>query len=230
MNRWGFFLAAVLTAAALLLPVPVAAKAPAKVEKEIKAVLKKHGDYFKAKNLDGVMSLYAKEPDVISIGSEENEEAVGLDQIRAEYKKSFAAISSLNSISYKNLRISASGNTAWLYTELKINPVMVRTGKPLNISGRFTTVLKKKGNQWLFVQTHFSEVAKPVTLTFEEIDVNKDGKIDYKEMTLVITGMTPEQFQAMDRNKDKLITRDEYSGYMSDEEMKAVWSRPHNIF
>jgi len=230
MNRWGFFLAAVLTAAALLLPAPVAAKAPAKVEKEIKAVLKKHGDYFKAKNLDGVMSLYAKEPDVISIGSEENEEAIGLDQIRAEYKKSFAAISSLNSISYKNLRISSVGNAAWLYMEVKINLVLTRTGKPLDINGRFTAVLKKKGNQWLFVQTHFSEIAKPLTLSFEEIDVNKDGKIDYKEMTLVITGMTPEQFQSMDRNKDKVITRDEYSGYMSDEEMKAVWSRPHNIF
>jgi len=230
MNRWGVFLAAVLAAAALLLPPPVAAKAPAKVEKEIKAVLKKHGDYFKAKNLDGVMSLYAQEPDVISIGSEESEEAIGLDQIRAAYKKSFAAISALNSMSYKNLRISAAGNAAWIYTEVKISLVMANSGRPLDINGRFTAVLKKKGNQWRFVQTHFSEIAKPVILSFEEIDVNKDGKIDYKEMTVVITGLTPEQFRAMDRNKDGVITRDEYSGYMSDEEMKAVWSRPHNIF
>jgi len=230
MNRWGVFLIMALAAGVLLLPAPAAAKATAKVEKEIKAVLKKHGDYFKAKNLEGVMSLYAKAPDIASIGSDEKEEAIGAEQIRAEYQKSFAAIGNLNAISYKNLHISAAGNVAWIYMELKINLVMAKAKNPLDINGRFTAVLKKQGNKWQFVQTHFSEVAKPVTLTFEEIDVNKDGKIDYKEMTVVISGLRPEQFQAMDRNKDGAITRDEYSGYMSDEEMKAVWSRPHNIF
>jgi Ca2+-binding EF-hand superfamily protein len=80
------------------------------------------------------------------------------------------------------------------------------------------------------VQTHFSEAARPITITFEEIDVNKDGKIDYREMTIVIRGMTPEQFNALDRNKDGVITKDEYQGYMTDEEMQAVWARPHNIF
>ena len=42
--------------------------------------------------------------------------------------------------------------------------------------------------------------------------------------------MTPEQFKALDRNGDGVISKDEYQGYMSDEEMKAVWARPHNIF
>lgn len=230
MNRRVVFLITALVAAVLLLPAPAAAKTTAKVEREIKTVLKKHSEYFKAKNLDGVMSLYAKEPDVTSIGSDDGEEAIGAERIRAEYKKSFAAIAALNTMSYQNLHISSSGNVAWLYMEVKINVLMAKAQKPLVINGRFTAVLKKKGSRWQFVQTHFSEVAKPVTLSFEEIDVNKDGKIDYKEMTVVITGLRPEQFQAMDRNKDGVITSDEYSGYMSDEEMKAVWSRPHNIF
>ncbi|MCX5826551.1 MAG: nuclear transport factor 2 family protein [Deltaproteobacteria bacterium] len=230
MRRMMGFLVMAMVVGALVMPAVTEAKASPKVEGEIKAVLKKHGEFYKAKDLKGVMSLYAKGPDVISIGSEEGKDAIGYEQISAEYKKAFAAITELKIIDYSNLNISTFGNVAWVYIQLKASLIMAQGGKPVDIKGRFTAVLKKDGKQWQFVQTHFSEVAKPVVITFEEIDVNKDGKIDYKEMTIVIKGMTPEQFNALDKNKDGVITKDEYQGYMTDEQMQAVWARPHNIF
>jgi len=230
MKRMMGFLVMAMIVGALVMPAVTTAKTSPKVEGEIKAVLKKHNEFYKAKDLKGVMSLYAKGPDVISIGSEEGEEAIGSEQISAEYKKTFAGITDLKSISYSNLNISASGNVAWVYVQIKASLIMSQGSKPVDVKGRFTAVLKKNGKQWQFVQAHFSEVAKPVVITFEEIDVNKDGKIDYKEMSVVITGLTPEQFNTLDKNKDGVITKGEYHGYMTDEEMKAVWARPHNIF
>ncbi|MFA5181571.1 MAG: nuclear transport factor 2 family protein [Syntrophales bacterium] len=230
MKRLMGFLVMAMVVGSLVVPAVVAAKASPKVEGEIKAVLKKHSEFYKAKDLKGVMSLYAKGPDVISIGSEDGEEAIGSEQISAAYKKAFAVVADMKTISYSNLNISSSGNVAWVYIQIKASLIMSQGSKPVDVKGRFTAVLKKNGKQWQFVQAHFSEVAKPVVITFEEIDVNKDGKIDYKEMSIVITGLTPEQFKALDKNKDGVITKGEYQGYMTDEEMKAVWARPHNIF
>jgi ketosteroid isomerase-like protein len=230
MKRLVVFLVMAMFAGLLVMPAVAAAKASPKVEGEIKAVLKKHNEFYKVKDLNGVMSLYMKGPDVVSIGSEEGEEAIGYEQIRAAYKKDFAAIAELKIIDYSNLKISASGNMAWVYVQIKASLIIAQGSKPVDVKARFTAVLKKNGKQWQFVQAHFSEVAKPVVITFEEIDVNKDGKIDYKELSVVIKGLTPEQFNALDKNKDGVITKDEYQGYMTDEEMKAVWARPHNIF
>lgn len=232
MKRMMGFLVMAMVVVSLVMPAGAAAKTSLKVEGEIKAVLKKHGEFYKAKDLKGVMSLYAKSPDVISIGLVEGTDAIGYEQISAKYKKAFAEIDDLKSISYSNFDVSASGDVAWVYLQVKASLNMVQGGKPLDINGRFTAVLKKdnKVKQWKFVQTHFSEASKPIVITFEEIDVNKDGKIDYKEMTMVIKGMTPEQFKALDKNKDGFVTKDEHDGYMTDEQMKAVWARPHNIF
>lgn len=230
MKRMMGFLVMALVVGSLVMPAVTAAKASPKMEGEIKAVLKKHGDFYKAKDLKGIMSLYAKGPDVISIGSEEGKDAIGYEQISAKYKKAFAEITDIKSISYSNLDISALGKVAWIYAQIKASLNMAQGGKPVDIKGRVTAVLKKEGKQWQFLQTHFSEASRPITITFEEIDVNKDGKIDYKEMTIVIKGMTPEQFNALDKNKDGVITKDEYQGYMTDEQMQAVWARPHNIF
>ena len=230
MKRVTGFLVMAMFVGALFMPAVAAAKASPKVEDEIKGVLKKHGEFYKAKDLKGVMSLYAKGPDVVSIGSEEGEEAIGYERIRAAYKEDFAAITELKNIGYSNLKISVSGDVAWVYAQLKAGLIMAQGSRSVDFTGRFTAVLKKNGKKWQFVQAHLSEVAKPVVISFEEIDVNKDGKVDYKEMTMVIKGMTPEQFKTLDRNKDGVITKDEYQGYMTDEEMKAVWSRPHNIF
>jgi len=224
------FLAMAMIVGGLVMPAVAVAKATSKVEGEIKAILKKHGEFYKAKDLKGIMSLYAKRSDIISVGSQEGKDAVGYERIGAEYKKAFAAVSEVKSIDYSNLNISASGNVAWVYMQIRAVIVMSQILKTVDVKGRFTAVLKKEGKQWQFVQTHFSEAAGPVVVAFEEIDVNKDGKIDYKEMTIVIQGMTPEQFKALDRNKDGVISKDEYQGYMTDEEMRAVWARPHNIF
>jgi len=230
MKRLVGFLVMAMVVGSLAIPAGAAVKASSKVEGEIKAVLKKHGEFYKAKDLKGVMSLYVKGPAVISIGSQEGKEAFGYDQISTEYKKTFASVAEVKSIGYSDLNISASGNVAWIYVQIKATFIMSQRIKPVDFKGRFTAVLRKEGKQWQFVQTHFSEAARPVTITFEEIDINNDGKIDYKEMTIVIQGMTPEQFSALDRNKDGVITKDEYQGFMTDEEMKAVWARPHNIF
>ena len=230
MKRMMGFLVMAMVVGSLVMPAVTSAKVSPKAEGEIKAVLKKHSEFYKTKDLKGIMSLYAKGPDVVSIGSEEGKDAIGYEQISAKYKKAFADITDIKLISYSNLSISVFGNVAWVYIQIKASLNMAQGGKPVDIKGRVTAVLKKDGKQWQFVQTHFSEATRPITITFEEIDINKDGKIDYKEMTIVIKGMTPEQFNALDKNKDGVITKDEYQGYMTDEQMQAVWARPHNIF
>jgi preprotein translocase subunit SecG len=67
MKRMTGYLVMAMIAVALVMP--AVAKATPKVEGEIEAVLKKHGDLYKARDLKGIMNLYAKGPEVMSIGS-----------------------------------------------------------------------------------------------------------------------------------------------------------------
>ncbi|HAJ28241.1 MAG TPA: hypothetical protein DCG53_13530, partial [Syntrophus sp. (in: bacteria)] len=147
MKRLMGFLVMAMVVGSLVMPAVAAAKASPKMEGEIRAVLKKHGDFYKAKDLKGIMSLYAKGPDVISIGSEEGKDAIGYEQISAKYKKAFSEIANVKSVSYSNLDVSVLGTVAWVYVQIKASLDMAPGGKQADIKGRVTAVLKKDGKQ-----------------------------------------------------------------------------------
>jgi ketosteroid isomerase-like protein len=199
------------------LSVPAAVSAASKTEGEIKAAMDKLNKAYKNKDIKGVMAMYAKGPGTIVIGSGKEENAVGHEAIKKLYEKDFTLWKMNTAMDYKIFSFSSSGKVAWLAADM--SATFITNDGMIDITGRFTAVLKKSGKNWQFVQTHFSFPADPpqvMVLDFMQLDVNKDGKLDVKELTVVIKGFTAEDFKKLDVNNDD---------FLSDEEFRALWGR-----
>jgi ketosteroid isomerase-like protein len=212
----GTFLFIVLVLFVFSLSLTATASAAAKTEGEIKAAMDKMNKAYKAKDLKGVMAMFAKSPAVAVIGSGK-EKAVGYDAVRKIYEKDFTFWKMVTALDYKIFALSSSGKAAWLAADMSATYI---TGDGVvDVAGRFTAVLKKTGKNWQFVQTHFSfpaDAPKVVVMNFKQIDTNQDGKVDFREINVVIKGLTAEDFKKLDTNNDN---------YLSDEEFKAIWGR-----
>lgn len=191
--------------------------AASKTDDEIKAAIDKFTDSYKQKDIAGVMAMYVKSPSTLVIGSGKDEKFLGYAAIKAVYEKDFASWKEITAMNYKIISLSTTGRVAWLAADLSGTYIM-KEG-PVNVAGTFTAVLKKTGAKWQFAQTHFSlpsDIPMVIVMDFKQIDANQDGKIDYKELSVVIKGLTPEQFKQYDKNND---------GYLNEEELRAIWGR-----
>jgi len=201
----------------LSLSFPAAVFAASKTEGEIKAALGKLSGAYKNKDLKGVMAMYAKGAGTLTIGSGKEEKALGYEAVKKVYEKDFTLWIMNTAMDYKIHALSSAGKVAWLAADLSATYI-TRDGI-LDVAGRFTAVLKKTGKNWQFVQTHFSFPADPpqvIIIDFQKLDTNKDGKLELRELSVVIKGFTAQDFKKLDVNNDN---------YLSDEEFRAIWGR-----
>jgi ketosteroid isomerase-like protein len=196
---------------------PTAVSAVSKTEGEIKAAIDKLSKSYKNKDLKGVMAMYAKGSGTLVIGSGKGENALGYEAIKKLYEKDFTLWKMNTAMDYNIFSLSSSGRVAWLAADM--SATFITQDGVIDVAGRFTAVLKKTGKNWQFVQTHFSFPADPpqvIVMDFQKLDTNKDGKLDLKELRVVIKGFTAEDFKKLDTNNDH---------FLSDEEFRAIWGR-----
>ncbi|MBN1762244.1 MAG: nuclear transport factor 2 family protein [Methanomicrobia archaeon] len=130
-------------------------KADKKTEAEIRAVLERMAEAYENKDVDAVMSCYAPDPDVVSIGTGKDEKYIGPEQLRRAYERDFTQSESVAmTFDWLSVSTAAAGNVAWLASDITIH-VQV-SGKHLTLSGRLTGVVENRGGNWLLVQGHFS--------------------------------------------------------------------------
>jgi len=106
---------------------------------------------YSQKDADAVMELMA--PEIIAIGTEQDEWAEGQEQVRAGMERDFAQCDTL-SIEYGDLRIAADGIIAWVAAPFEITAIA--GGKMQALRGRMTVILMNTWDGWRFVQMHFS--------------------------------------------------------------------------
>ncbi len=208
---------AILTLFLIAVSLPATAVAASKIEGQLGAAIEKLNGAYKSKDIKGVMAMYAKDPAVTAIGTVKDEKVVGPAAVKALYERDFNNFITVKKMAYKIISCGSSGKAAWLAADM--SATFVTKDGEMDIAGRLTAVLKKTGKKWQFVQTHFSfpvEVPKVIVMDFKQVDVNKDGKIDYKELSMVIKGLAVEDFRKYDKNSD---------GYLSDEEFQALWKK-----
>jgi ketosteroid isomerase-like protein len=213
----GVISVAILILFLISLSFPAAVSAASKAEGEIKAAIDKLNKAYKNKDIKGVMAMFAKGPGTTVIGSGKEEIAVGYEAIKKVYEKDFTLWTMNTAINYKIYDLSSSGRAAWLAADM--SATFITKDGVIDIAGRLTAVLKKTGKNWQFVQTHFSFPADPpqvIVLDFKQLDTNNDGKLDVKELSVIIKGFTAEDFKKLDMNND---------GFLSDEEFRAIWGR-----
>ena len=128
-------------------------KADAKTESEVMSVLKKFTEAFEKRNLEDMLMLFAPDPDVVAIGSEADEKLVGMNEIKAFFKRYFDHFEAL-SMEFGWTMVSTAGKVAWAVID---DTVTVKAGGQETILlGRLTSVLEKRGDKWLIVQMHHS--------------------------------------------------------------------------
>lgn len=129
-------------------------KADAKTEKAILSLLKGFSDCFWTKDIDGVLSFFAQEADVVMLGSEDWEMGVGYKNLRALFTRLLSRDETYR-WEWKWHSVSTSGSVAWV---LATGDCRTSTGKTETPSPyRLSAVFEKRGDKWLWMQFHGSE-------------------------------------------------------------------------
>jgi len=130
-------------------------EAEKRTEAEIRVVLERMAKAYENKDVDAVMSCYAPDPDVVSIGTGKDEKYIGPEQLRRAHERDFAQSESI-SMTFDGLSVStaAAGKVAWFASDITVH--VEASGKHLTLSGRLTGVVENRGGKWLLVQGHFS--------------------------------------------------------------------------
>ena len=131
-------------------------KADQQIEAAAMAVLNRFCEAYARRDLDGLVSLFAPDGDVVAIGTGQDERRVGRLDIRAQVERDWAQ-SDACSFQWTWHSVSAAGPVAWLSAE---GTIEVRNGaEHASLPIRLTGVLEKRADEWLFVQFHTSAPA-----------------------------------------------------------------------
>jgi len=128
-------------------------QATQKTVAEIQAVLDKFCAGYGSKDIDALLSLFDSNPDVLVIGTGEDEKRTGLTEIRIQFERDFCQSERLT-VDFENIVISQQDSVCWIAGDT--NVYFTAEGKAMHVLLRFTAVLTCHDEKWLFVQTHFS--------------------------------------------------------------------------
>jgi hypothetical protein len=128
-------------------------KADAHVEVAVLAVLRRQMRRFTQRDIIGLLTLFADDPDVVTIGVGADDKRFGRSGIRAqaEHDWTHAGVTA-GEVGWA--QVSASGHEAWVAADLTLS--LADEGQQWDVPARFTGVLENRGGRWLWVQQHLS--------------------------------------------------------------------------
>ena len=118
-------------------------------------VLERLSQGFAGRDLRQVLELFAPDPEIVFIGSEADELAIGPARLRALLEALFARPETYR-WHWRRLHVAVAGELAWLTTEATL---LVEGNEQLELPYRITLVLRRRDDGWLIVQYHGSEPA-----------------------------------------------------------------------
>ena len=126
---------------------------------EREAVIQVIDNYSKAheeRDLTLLMSCFSDDPDIIILGTDEDELWVDKMSMGERQKIAYETFDKLTlSVRDRMIKMNQSGTQAWFY--MKVNWYVESGGKEFSINGvRTTGVLEKQNDQWKIVQLHTS--------------------------------------------------------------------------
>ena len=128
-------------------------KADSKTKAAAVATLNQMAKAYAKRDLNGLLALWARDPDVSVIGTGIDEKRVGLAELKTQFQRDWAQ-SEAASLKFGKVSVSAAGPVAWLMSDVTFN---VKTaGNESSFPGRLTGVMEKRGRKWLWTQMHVS--------------------------------------------------------------------------
>lgn len=122
---------------------------------EVKAAVLKYSAFYRQMDAEGIASVYSPNGDAVVIGAGKDQDSIDSKGVISAYEKEFSFYKKIRSLDLKINSMSSLGHVCWISADV-FGDVVLSNGSKSIISGRFTAVLRKFGNKWLFIQSHFS--------------------------------------------------------------------------
>lgn len=132
-------------------------KADKKTENEIVEVLNSYGNAYADKDLDAMLNLFLEDPDIVAIGTGEDEWVHGFDELKEGLKRDITQSESIK-VDFKNITVSSANNVAWTSSYMTMHAKV--SGEEIILNGRLTAIFKKVEYKWYFAHIHYSLPAK----------------------------------------------------------------------
>ena len=128
-------------------------KASPTVKKEVLALLQQLGQTYAARSATGFLECFAKDKDVLALGTGADERCLGQKEILRQLERDWAQF---EAASFKLVQpiVSAAGAVAWAAATCRFT--FTTKGQSSSMDGRATFVLEKRQGRWCIVQAHFS--------------------------------------------------------------------------
>lgn len=128
-------------------------KADATTYAAVKSTLDNWGDSYIKRDIKRMLACIAPDLDVVMYGTGADEKRIGLNAIQAQAERDWAQTDAA-AFRLADLMISSAGSVAWAAADATFHVEM--GGQAMDFPARFTSVLEKRGDQWLVMQAHFS--------------------------------------------------------------------------
>ncbi len=122
-------------------------------EAEIKRVIERYVEAFRARDLDRVMSIYA--PEIVTFDVVPPLQYVGADAMRNRWKEVFSSLPGPVGYDIADLSITVGEDMAFTHSFNRISATLP-TGQQIGTWVRWTACWRKIGGQWLLVHDHVS--------------------------------------------------------------------------
>ena len=129
-------------------------KADDETEREVLGVLRAFNSQLAAHDLEGVLGLFVSDPDVILVGSEVGEIAIGPSELRAFFQRIFARPGTFR-FEWRTCRVSVEGDVAWFFADTLAH--YSEPGNAVTVPYRTTGVFARRGDRWQLAHYHGSE-------------------------------------------------------------------------
>lgn len=128
-------------------------KADTQTEAAVLDVLDKFAENYSNRNLEGVLALFAQDPDLVLYGTGADEKRIGPSELREQVERDWSQSDAV-SFTREWTIVSSAGSVAWVAADISFSAKI--GGQELSFHGRLTSVLENRGGSWLIVQSHFS--------------------------------------------------------------------------
>ncbi len=149
-------LAALITTVAVTKSIPAFAAQPAATgEAEIRQLLARWEKAFRAKDINGVMAVYAAGASVVAFDVVPPLQKVGRDSYRKNYEAFFAMYKGPLDVEFRDLRIIAGQDVAFIHVLERMSGTL-KDGQKSDMWLRVTSGLRRINGKWLIVHDHVS--------------------------------------------------------------------------
>jgi uncharacterized protein (TIGR02246 family) len=151
-----------LLIAAICATVALRASAQSTDEAVIRAMYDRYLVALRAKDIDGILSLYLPNENLVVFDAVPPRQYVGAKAFRKDYEGFFAAFPGPNTGRFDQLRVSAAGTMAYAHS-IGTFVLTDKGGRKATWVFRLTDVFRKLDGKWLIVHEHVSWPVDPAT-------------------------------------------------------------------